>query len=372
MTMKLCYFAKATSIGPSSRYRIYQYLPYLQSQGVETHVYPLFGPGYFRLLRWRVKWVQAIGKSLYTSLRFVKRAIDVFSIGPADLIVVEGPLFPYCAPLIERALARRYRLILELDDAIYLTRSHGQKIPILLRLSAGAIVGNAALAQYASSYTSRVYIVPTVVDTERFRPQKDKVSSRAMDDDRELRIAWIGLAFNFPCLEMLVPVFLKLQQEYRIIIRVISALPPVLPGVKMEFRRWSFESEVQDLQSCDIGVMPLTDTEWARGKCGLKLLQYMAVGMPAVASPVGVNRDIIREGENGLLAVTEDDWYRQLALLCHDSALRKRIGASARRTVEARYSLKKWGPQLVERYRAIVAEGKQASSGCPISQSVIP
>ena len=137
----------------------------------------------------------------------------------------------------------------------------------------------------------------------------------------------------------------------------------------MDFRRWSYESEVQDLQTADIGVMPLFDDEWARGKCGLKLLQYMAVGLPALASPVGVNRDIVRHGENGFLAATEEEWHRHLAALCRSSELRRRIGEAARATVHAQYSLTYWGPALAERYAAAM-DDKEAIFRPPVAQSV--
>lgn len=360
--MKITYFSKTTAIGPSSRYRIYQYRPYLQARGIDVQVCPLFGPGYFRLLTWRAKWARAFGKVVYAVARFLSRLRDLLSLGPADLVVIEGQLFPYCPPIVERLLARRYRFLLELDDAIYLTPRHERKIPELLRLSSGAIVGNATLAEYARAYTSKVYVVPTVVDTDRFRPADGGSEPEGMPRGGGPVIAWIGLAFNFPHVEMLLPVFLKLQQEHGILVRVISSDPPALPGVRMDFRPWSFETEVADLQSCDIGIMPLMDTEWARGKCGLKLLQYMAVGKPAVASPVGVNRDIIRDGENGLFAATQEDWYRQLSRLCRDAELRTRLGESARRTVELRYSLKQWGPRLAAQYRTIVGGDDRARS----------
>jgi glycosyltransferase involved in cell wall biosynthesis len=357
--MKLRYFSKASAIGPSSRYRIYQYVPYFNADGIETEIYPLFGPLYFRLLEWRTRLAQLVGKAVYAILRFLKRLFDLLSIGSADLVVIEGQLFPYCPSVVERVLARRHRFVLELDDAIYLTPWHERKIRALLRMSAGAIVGNATLAQYASAYARNVHVVPTVVDTDRFSPQGSQGLLRKPCLAQEITIVWIGLACNFPYIENLRPVFLRMQEEYRIILRVVSSQPPVLPGVMMEFRPWSYETEVQDLQTGDIGVMPLIDDEWGRGKCGLKLLQYMAVGMPAVASPVGVNREIIRDGDNGFLATTEDDWYAKLTILCRNAQLCEKIGAKARQTVVDHYSLSVWAPRLAACYRTIVANAAE-------------
>ena len=365
------YFSKTTSIGPSSRYRIYQYLPYLQRHGIQSHVYPLFGALYFRMLTWRPAWLRAFGKMVYTVLCFLQRVLHLLAVKAGDLVVIEGQLFPYCAPIVERALSRRNRIILELDDAIYLTPGHARKIPALLRLSAGAIVGNSTLAKYASLHTSNVYVVPTVVDTDRFRPADGKRSSPATAFDRAVTIVWIGLAYNFPYVEMLIPALRELQKHSPIVLRIVSSSPPVLPGLNVEFRPWSYENEVEDLQTADIGVMPLFDDEWARSKCGLKLLQYMAVGLPALASPVGVNRDIVRHGENGFLAASEEDWYRQLAALCRDRELRWRIGDAARTTVEAQYSLKHWGPALAERYAAIIDDTNRPYSRPAVAQPVV-
>jgi glycosyltransferase involved in cell wall biosynthesis len=245
-------------------------------------------------------------------------------------------------------------------------------MPVLLRLSAATIVGNQTLGAYAASYSSNVHVVPTVVDTDRFRPPTQRAEKIEEEAQRPITIGWIGLAYNASYLEWLAPVFRRLQKEYLLKVVVISSHSPVLEGVSASFKPWNYATEVEDLQVCDIGVMPLPDSEWARGKCGLKLLQYMALGLPAVASPVGVNREIIEDGVNGLLATTEEDWHRQLAKLCRDSALRGHIGHAGRATVEARYSLKQWGPKLAERYRAILMEETKICSGRRVAQSEVP
>jgi glycosyltransferase involved in cell wall biosynthesis len=263
--------------------------------------------------------------------------------------VIEGQLFPYFPPIVERILAYlKYKTILEFDDAIYLTRFHKKKISALLRASSVTIVGNGTLARYARSYSTNVLIFPTVIDTTRFYPLTGGASPV-----KEITIGWIGLVYNFSYLCLLQHVMQRLQRNYPIRLRVISSRPPQLHGINVEFKPWSFEREVTDLQGCHIGVMPLPDDDWARGKCGLKLLQYMALGIPSVASPVGVNTEIIMEGMNGFLAASEDDWYVKLSRLCEDAELRMRIGMAGRRTVEERYSLRVWGPRLAEFYKEI-------------------
>jgi glycosyltransferase involved in cell wall biosynthesis len=159
-------------------------------------------------------------------------------------------------------------------------------------------------------------------------------------------------------LDIVAPVLKELQDKGLIKFRVVCSQPPRLPGLTVEFRPWQLEQEVELLQDCHIGIMPLPDTEWARGKCALKLLQYMSVGMAAVASPVGVNREIISDGETGYLAVTEQDWRARLTRLCQDAVLREQMGRAARTAVEERYSLNAWGPRLAKQYQEIADEAR--------------
>ena len=349
-TMKVVYFSKYSELGPSSRYRIYQFLPYLAAAGIVCQVRPFWGTAYFKLLAvqsWPLRFVAMVA---YTPLRVLRRVLDLFRANRADLIVIQDQLFPYFPPIIERLLARlQYRLALEFDDAIYLTRFHGGKMPALLRLASAAIVGNETLACYASAHTPRISVVPTVIDTERVRPLDPGVGV----GEEAVTIGWIGLSYNFSYLNLIQGVLQELQQSHGVRFRVISSYAPRLAGVDVEFRRWSLEGELADLQGCQIGVMPLPDNNWTRGKCGLKLLQYMAVGIPPVASPVGVNREIVCNGENGFLVDSEKEWYDRLALLCENSELRTQMGQAARRMVEERYSLKVWGPRLAEIYRKV-------------------
>jgi hypothetical protein len=368
--MRVVYFSKTSEIGPASRYRIYQFLPYLQSAAIRCSVRPLLGPGYFKLIEIPVWPIRVVGKAVYSAIRFMKRLWDLATMEKPNLIVVEGQLFPYCPPWIERLLAwMGHQLVIEFDDAIYLTRFHKRNMPQLLRVSASAIVGNRTLAEYAQQFISTVTVIPTVVDTERFTPSelsKEKAFDRLKSP---ITIVWIGLAYNFDYLEVLSPALRMLQRELRARFRVISSRPPDLPGVRVEFVPWDLKTEVAQLQDCQIGVMPLPDSEWARGKCGLKLLQYMALGMPAVASPIGVNQEIIRSGENGLLATTSSEWSSHLVRLCHDAGLRQRLGEAARRTVEERYALNVWGPRVAGEYLAFANRSGELRVGRSLAQS---
>jgi glycosyltransferase involved in cell wall biosynthesis len=292
----------------------------------------------------------------YVFGRFLRRAWDVLTIGDADLVVIEGQLFPYMPALAERMLARlRYRVVIEFDDAIYLTRGHRWKIPALLAMASGAIVGNEVLAQYARRYAVQVFVVPTVVDTQRFVPVQRGVRLIGAATEKPVTVVWIGLAYNLGYLNIVAPVLRELQDKGLIKFRVVCSRPPRLPGLMVEFRAWQLEQEVELLQDCHIGIMPLPNTAWAKGKCALKLLQYMSVGMATVASPVGVNREIISDGETGYLAVTEQDWRDRLTQLCQDAAFREQMGRAARKTVEERYSLHVWGPRLAKQYQEMTS-----------------
>lgn len=353
--MTVTYFSKSSIIGPSSRYRVFQFLPHFHADGIDCTVVPLFDETYFRILGVRRLSLRTLLKVPYVFARFLHRLWTLFTLGRRDLIVIEGQLFPYVPPVAERLLeCCRYRVVVEMDDAIYLTRWHEKKMPALLSMATGAIAGNERLASYAKQFSPRVCVVPTVVDTDRFVPGRQRSAISADHSSETITIVWMGLAYNLKYLDVVAPALQALQSRYRVRLRVVCSQPPRMPGVDIEFRPWDMRREVSDVQDASIGVMPLEDTEWARGKCGLKLLQYMAVGLPAVASPVGVNGDIIMNGENGFLASTEQDWYDRLEPLCRQPHLRSRIGQAGRRTVEERYSLAVWGPRLVDVYRTFV------------------
>jgi glycosyltransferase involved in cell wall biosynthesis len=273
--------------------------------------------------------------------------------------------------LAERLLARLgYQLIIEFDDAIYLTWGHRWKMPTLLAMASGAIVGNEVLAQYARRYATQVFVVPTVVDTQRFIPVKRGARWIGTTTENPITVVWIGLAYNLGYLDIVAPVLKEMQDKGLIKFRVVCSCPPRLPGLMVEFRAWRLEQEVELLQDCHIGIMPLPNTEWAKGKCALKLLQYMSVGMATVASPVGVNREIISDGETGYLAVTEQDWRDRLTRLCQDAALREQMGRAARTTVEERSSLHVWGPCLAKQYQEMAGNAISSHVGDSVAQPV--
>lgn len=347
--MKLLYFSKTSFIGPSSRYRIYQYIPYLREAGIEVTVCPLFREGWFQILDMHPCGLRLLAKAIYSSVRFMVRLRDLLKVRECDLYVFEHQAFPYLPAFLERMSKRiNPNMVLEFDDAIFLTFLHGRKIPRLIRMSKHVIVGNSYLQDYALKFNPNVTVIPTVIDTKRYRPR----------EQYEFRgkpvIGWVGLAYNLSYLVRLRGALLKLRKEVGDFeLRIICSRPLKMDGVRTSFKRWSYEDEVVDIRGFDIGIMPLPDDEWARGKCGLKLLQYMACGVPVVASPVGVNTEIIRDGKNGFLARNEEEWIKKLSLLLRDEESRRQMGKAGRRTVQTRYSLRLWGPRLAGLYKRL-------------------
>jgi glycosyltransferase involved in cell wall biosynthesis len=347
--LQLLYLSKTSVIGPSSRYRIYQYIPYLHEAGIEVTICPLFKELWFHILDIRWPPLRVAAKAIYALTRLFVRIWDLLKVGRYDLYVLEHQAFPYVPAFLEQ-IAKKINpnMFLEFDDAIFLTLLHRRKLPRLIKMSKHVIVGNHFLKDYAIQCNPNVTVIPTVVDTERYKPKEDY---RAQG---QVIIGWIGLAYNLPYVQRLEGTFQKLKAEVGdFIFTVICSKGLIMDGGELVFKPWSYDNEVEDIRSLDIGIMPLADDDWAKGKCGLKVLQYMACGVPVVASPVGVNAEIIRDGENGLLAATAKEWLEKLTLLVLDEGLRRKLGQKGRETVENHYSLKLWGPKVARLYKSL-------------------
>jgi glycosyltransferase involved in cell wall biosynthesis len=334
--------------GASVRFRVSQFLPALSAAGFDVDLHPLFDTTLFRMLYRPGHVAEKATALLARTLDRVKALRDHY-----DLALIHREAYPIGPPLIERWLAKRVPIVYDFDDAVYLPNTSDanrmigflkrpDKIAEVVRLSTEVMAGNAHLGNYARRYSSHVNVVPTCVDTTVWRPAVDAVRSGPPV------IGWIGTPTTTPYLMGLQDVFSALAKEHDFVLRVSGSVAPVeIRGVRVDNQPWTLPGEIALFNTCDIGVYPLPNDEWTLGKCGFKAIQFMACGVPVVASPVGVNNQIIEHGVSGLLANTEAEWRDHLRALLIDREIRQRIGAAGRARIEAQYSLHATAPAVV-------------------------
>ena len=297
--------------------------------------------------------------------QLLKKAVRLWHLvrawaGRYDVVVIDRELFDNDSVAMEALFRRIARsLVFDVDDAIFLR--YPEKFVRLARMADHMIVGNRFLADYTRPYNDRITIIPTCIEL-------DDYPRRANPPGRGARtiIGWIGTTANIPYLAVVAPALRRLAERCDFELRVVAGQPDPLErldlaGVTIRFVPWHGATEVREILQFDIGLMPLPDDEaWTRYKCGLKLLQYMAVGIPAVASPVGVNAEIVQHGINGYLAASVSQWEETLESLLVDSQRRQRLGDQARRTVEARYSVAANAVRYVEAFEKAIRWSRSA------------
>jgi len=351
--MRVLLLSRYTRLGASSRLRSFQYLPYLAQSGFEVTISPLFDDDYVREL--------SIGRisKLGVMKAYWRRITSILKARNFDLVWLEKEMLPWIPAWIELALLpANKQLIVDYDDAIFhrydehgwrLVRKYlGRKIGALMKRADLVTVGNDYLAEYANQAgASRVELLPTVVDVGRYA-----VSTNI--DTPFLTIGWVGQPSTAKYLIPLLPVLNKIIDKHRAHVVAIGPDPSQFARLPIEIKPWSEETEAADIAQFDIGIMPLANDAWEKGKCGYKLIQYMACGKPVVATPVGVNSVLVRNGENGFHASSESEWCDALDKLCQDAALRKRMGDAGRAMIEQDYSLDVIAPRLVNLLNSMV------------------
>lgn len=353
-TTRVLAFPRYGAAGPSSRYRLFQYLPALRERGIDVEVRPLLDDAYVEALYGRGARPPAL-----VARAFVRRLADLLEARRADLLWIEGELFPWLPAGFERLLAAlRIPYAVDYDDALFhrydqagsrLTRAAlGDKIDRVMRSAAVVVAGNRYLAERAArAGARRIEIVPTVVDLARY-------PAREADAPAPFTLAWIGSPGTQRYLSALAEPLRALQGSGPCRLLAIGASPDfAIPGVAVERAEWSEPREAELLATAHAGVMPLPDEPFSWGKCGLKLIQYMASSLPVIASPIGANRDIVSHGENGFLAATAAEWTQALERLRGNDALRSALGKAGRARVEARYSLAAQAPALASVLAAV-------------------
>lgn len=348
--------ARYGPLGASSRLRFFQFFDALRSSDPPLLVtrQSLLDDDYLQRKYRRRRHLMAVFRGYWRRLMALRQ-------DPAGSIWwVEKELWPWMPAFVERLFLRHRPYVLDLDDAIFHNYDlHPSRLIRLLlarkidSLMQGAVLvtaGNEYLASRArSAGARRVEILPTVVDLGRYAP----LGSRPAPS-RPAVIVWVGSPSTVHYLRLVVNALARLGAERLVEFHVIGAEFSA-PGLTVRCIPWSEENEARAIGECDIGIMPLTDSPWERGKCGYKLLQYMACGLPVVASPVGVNTHIVKSGENGFLALTDDQWVIALRQLVDDPALRSRLGQAGRKRVEREFCLQVTAPRIASWFRSLSA-----------------
>jgi glycosyltransferase involved in cell wall biosynthesis len=352
--MRVLYFTKGGPEYPSSRYRVFQFARGLAQEGIELTTCPLFGPSWMSLTtRVGDGPFKSLGRGALGGVALARRSAQVRDLGRYDLVMLEQELAPALPFEVERRLLRGARRIgVELDDAHHLVPRKAAKLTTWFAAADGVIAGNPVLAAEVLEAGGKPHLVPTAVDVIHY-PIAEHVAR-----DRPLRIVWLGLPSNFDQLQRLREPLQKLARRRPMELVVISDGLPALDGVPLRAVPWSAAGEAAELAACDIGIMPLADDPWAAGKCGLKLIQYLAAGLPAVADPVGVNRDIAAGG-GVILAADAVAWGAALERLA-EPAERAELGGHGRANAAANWSVAGWTAGLAATYRAI-ANGEAAT-----------
>jgi glycosyltransferase involved in cell wall biosynthesis len=332
-------------MGASSRLRMLQFVPLLEAAGFEPTVRPFFDDAYLRAL-----YGNGRRRHRDVAAAYLRRAGVLLEKSAYDLIWIEKEVFPFLPSAFETLLGST-PYVVDCDDATFHTydlhrsavvrRLLGRKLVPLLAGARAVTAGNAYLAGYAERVGARtVHRVPTVVDLDRY-----PLAIHAQDA-AEFRIGWIGSPSTSVLLKLVRRPLERLAREMPVRLVTIAASRAPEIEVPVETHAWSLETEASLLASTHAGIMPLQDEPWQRGKCGYKLIQYMACAKPVVASPVGVNAEIVTE-DVGFLATADDEWYLALRRLAKDRALGARLGRAGRSAVEERYSLQAVGPRVV-------------------------
>jgi glycosyltransferase involved in cell wall biosynthesis len=337
---------------PGQRFRIEQWEPHLRKLGVEITYIPFEDEELRKVIQLKGEYPKKFALAMKA---FARRRRELPAMAEFDVIYVFREAAIFGPAFFERSIARSGKpMIFDFDDAVFL-RSEASvngylnylklpgKIKTICRLSAHVMAGNSYLAEYAGRVNKNVTIIPTTIDTDKYLPYcLDKPVSDVPT------ILWSGSRPTVQNLDTLRGALQKLAREEKFRLRVIGTANYELPGVETEAIPWRAETEIEELKAGDIGIMPLPDDLWSKGKCGLKALQYMALGIPTVCSYVGANIDIINDGENGFLAGSEDEWVKKLKILLHSPEMRRRFGKAGRETVEEKYSARVQSPRVYE------------------------
>jgi glycosyltransferase involved in cell wall biosynthesis len=328
---------------PGQRFRIEQWQPYLEQEGITVDFFPFADT---RLMECLHQSGHTAAKAGALLAAFLRRIIELPVVHRYDVVLIHRAMCLAGPAVLERVLRLwRQPIIFDFDDAIYMLHTTAanqrfgwlkfpRKTEVICRQSDHVVVGNSFLADFARQHNQCVTMIPSSVDTNHFQPIEKRLT------DRRVVVGWTGSSTSQTYLERFIPVLRELVARRGVEIRVHSDRRPALEEIPFAWRPWSPKTEAEEIAGFDIGIMPMPDEPWAYGKCAMKALLYMASGVPTICEAIGANRDVIRHGENGLLAATPKEWIAHLETLIDDASLRVRFGMAGRRTVEERYSMR--------------------------------
>lgn len=358
--MRVIFLVPYPGEGPSNRYRIGQYLPYLEQAGIRYRVCSFWSKAAFRVL---YKDGYYLRKIYFFIIGTLFRLINIFQSLRYDIVFIHREAYPLGGAFFEIMLKLfKKPVIFDFDDSIFLPSTsksnsfmdrfkNPHKVVQVIKLSRHVIAGNNYLAEFAAHYNSAVSVIPTAIDTERYK----NFTFRAPKPN--LIIGWMGSVTTIDFIDGIRNVILKLSKKYpQLEFRIIGGDYSIRGLSNITSKPWLLETELSELGNFDIGIMPMPDNIWTRGKCGFKAILYMTMGIPCVCSPVGANKEIVSDGVNGFLADTESGWTDKLSLLIENPQLRQKLGSAGRRTVEERYSIAVNAPKILGTIQKLYSE----------------
>ena len=327
--MKILFLVQGLDVA-ASRYRVLQYLLYLKEHGVQATVLP-FQKGFLK------------------KLKLFKSA------GKYDILFIQRKRFPVLWLKYIRKNARR--IVYDFDDSVMYRNSKAanpesntrvKMFKNMVNASDHVIAGNEYLQKNTTPYTNNVTIIPSPIDITLYPPKK------YTEKNDNITLGWIGATGSIHYLEKMKPVFEALGKKHEDLrLKIICNVFFDCENITVEKKLWSEQEEVADIQSFDIGLMPLMDDPWSHGKCGLKILQCLATGVPVVCSPAGINKEIVADGVHGFWANTQEEWIEKLEILINDHDRRKRMGMEGRKRVIEHYSLKANAPRILKIFQQL-------------------
>jgi glycosyltransferase involved in cell wall biosynthesis len=342
--MKIAFIVShVKGLSPGQRFRLELYESVLKEKGIKFEYYNFFNEqDYGKIYKKNLYFYKT--KSIIQG--FFRRIFQLYKLPKYDVIFIFREASPIGPPIFEWIYTHLLKktVIYDFDDAIWIPTSNNYltrllkcfwKVKAICTWVDTVSCGNQYLCNYALRFNKQVILNPTCVDTENRHCYTPKIQ-----ENTPLIIGWTGSHSTLPYLRPIIPVLERLAQQYQFEFRVICSTPPTFECPNLHFVTWQEQSEIEDLSDIDIGLMPLSNDAWASGKCGFKIIQYLAIGIPTVASPVGINSEIVENDINGYLCETEEEWYFALEKLLNNTMLRKQMGEVGRAKIEKKFSVK--------------------------------